>query len=570
MTTSIGASFLQMIQGSSSTTSSTAGLTLLNTSSSSSNSLFGPAAQVSLGDSIPSITGFPDYTSLGSSGLWQFDLTTTLTPQSQGVPQTARSEQQQEADTAALEQAFDYIETGLYDEARTLIQNLLDENPTYAAAVHALGCAELSDANYEAAEQLFEKAHALAPDVGYDTEARNARILQQDDDAVFQYARTMVASPLQRDDGVRLLITLTERNPSHTEAHMLLGDSLLDQGDGLNGLLQYDAAIGTANNSQLSQIEQQLTLLADASPEAAFVRQLVGKAQLGLQRYETAVQTLTLAADLADNQPTYRAELAKAYCGVARQWLARGDVNLAMTSLLKAKDLDSTGSATKVALAEGYIARAERYTQQRDYDAALQDYDKASDLLGSTGNKTLRERAAHGAYALGRNLERQRIAAGEDIDGEVLAYQVAFDLDPDNLTIKRRLAIARNALGDQHLADEEYEQAASAYRRAHDLFQYDTTYRDNMVNAFVMYGDEQVAELDYDAAIEAYRQAYHGDQTNLNTKQKLAGAYNARGLDYIFLENQRAAVADFKEALRLFPDNAEYQANYDSVRAWDY
>ena len=59
------------------------------------------------------------------------------------------------------------------------------------------------------------------------------------------------------------------------------------------------------------------------------------------------------------------------------------------------------------------------------------------------------------------------------------------------------------------------------------------------------------------------------DPQTATSNSKLAGAYNARGLDYKSTEDMDAAVKDFKAALRLFPDNADYQANYNSVKAWD-
>ena len=78
-----------------------------------------------------------------------------------------------------------------------------------------------------------------------------------------------------------------------------------------------------------------------------------------------------------------------------------------------------------------------------------------------------------------------------------------------------------------------------------------------------------MAEFNYDEAIEAYRDGYQVDTFNTTVKTSLAEAYNTRGLDYVTKEKYLQAVADFKEALALFPDNADYQTNYDSVAAYD-
>ncbi len=148
-------------------------------------------------------------------------------------------------------------------------------------------------------------------------------------------------------------------------------------------------------------------------------------------------------------------------------------------------------------------------------------------------------------------------------------FQTAYDLDPENKTYKRKLAETRNAIGDQLYATGKYQEAAQSYNRARELYKYDKTYKANTINAFVKYGDERAANLNYGDAIEAYRQAYLVDTYNAEVKQKLATQYNARGLDYVSWEKYKLAALDFKEALRLFPGNAEYQANYNRYSAWD-
>jgi tetratricopeptide (TPR) repeat protein len=529
----------------------------------------GPPAQVSLGESTPTFTGFTDYLKLGLSGVWQFNLTGVLSPPDSGVPHTARSPDQQKADQAAVDQAFELINQGQYEQARGLMEKLLSEDKTNSAAVHAIGYAHLSEGNYQAAERMFLKAHALNPTVGYDNDARNARVLQLDDQTVLARARAMVNAPEQRSEGIRILIALTQRSPDDAGAHLLLGDTLLKAGDQADGLLQYSSAIRSANSGQLEQIETRLTDLARSAPKSAFLQQLLGKIRVRQGRFEQAVQTLTRANELADNGYGYRRDLAEAQVGLGRELLKSGDLNAAMAAFQRARDLDPTGRETKAAVAEGCLARAEQNARRRDYQSAVQDYRMAADLLGKNGDQALRERAAHGVFAVGRTLERRRIEAGEEIDGEVLAFQVAYDLSPDNNTYKRKLADTRNALGDQLYADGGYEQAAQAYLRAHQLFQYDATYKANTITAFVAYGDQRLASLNYTDAVEAYREAYKVDTGRMGTKQKLADAYNARGLDYMSLEKYTLAVADFKEALRLFPDNAEYQANYNSVSPWD-
>jgi tetratricopeptide (TPR) repeat protein len=545
------------------------GTTSATAATSAAQPVFGPPTQVSLNENTPTFTGFRDYTQLGVSGLWQFDLASVLNPPTGGYAETARSADEQKADEAAVKSAFDAINVGQYDAARTLMNGLLADNPNNAAAVQALGYADLSQGNYGDAEQLFLKAHALNPTAGYDHDAQNARILQGDDETVLARARAMVATPGQRDEGIRILITLTQRSPKDTAAHMLLADSLFAAGEGPNGLLEFSTAIRNADHTQLGQLESRLKQLGEENPSSAYIQQLVGKAQLGQERYDDAIVTLTRAQNMADTTIGYSAALAEAHIGVGRELLATGDVSGALARFQQAHTLDPTGRETQQALAEGYTARGAEYARLGNFSSAADDYRRVADMLAQHGDQTLSEHAAGGAYAAGRALERQRIAAGTEIDSEALAFQAAYDLAPDNLTYKRQLADTRNAIGDELSAAGKYEDAAQAYARAHELFTYDRTYRDNAVQAYVAYADDRLYNLNYDDAIEAYAAAFKIDTTNAGTKQKLADAYTARGLDYASSADYTKAVADFKAALHLFPDNSTYQTNYNSVAPWD-
>lgn len=535
----------------------------------SGTSLFGPASQLSLSQTSGSSGLMGSLYAPASATTWQFDLAGVLNTDAAAIPQQYRTEQQQEAEAQAVEAALNYIDLGEYDQARDLLNQVLDDNPTSAAAVEMLGLAALSEGDYDLAEQLYLKAHALDPSVGYDQDAAGARILKGSDDEVYYRAGAMLKSPQQREEGIRLLVRLTDRSPQFTAARVALADALLDSGDGNNGLMQYNTAIREAQPGELGMLHDRLAALVDEAPTGAFVRQLLGKAQLRLERYDDALQTLRTAVSLADDPVPYYRDLAKAHVGVGYERLARRDISGAMAAFEVAKEVSPTNPDVKAALAEGHVLRAEQHTQRRNYSAALEDYRKAADLLDAAGNRELRDRAAHSAYALGLKLQRQREASGEEIDGEVLAFQVAYDLDSDNTTYKRKLAEARFALGEQHMAVAEYEEAAYAYRRAHDLYEYDATYKAKTIEAFVAWGDERLANHNWDDAVDAYLEAFQIDTSNVESKGKLANAYNARGLDHMDWERWQDAALDFKNALLLFPDNPEYQANYDLVKAYD-
>ncbi|HQL53579.1 MAG TPA: tetratricopeptide repeat protein [Phycisphaerae bacterium] len=532
-------------------------------------STFGPATDVSVNENAPNITGFTDYTALGSSGLWQFDLTGVLNATPTGLGEATVSADQQKAEEKAVALAYEYIDQLQYDSARKLLQSVLDQNARNSAALRALGYVSIGEGDYQGAEELFLKAHAINPSLGYDSDAQIARILQKDDPSVLVAARGMLATTSQRKAGRQLLIALTERSPRNTAAHMLLGETLLKQGDTLNGLMQYSSAITNADTGELSQLASRFERMASEKPGSAFVQQLLGKVQLRQGDYDAALETLTHATQIAEDPTPYQATLAQAYIGRGRAKLTSRDIPGAMADFTQAQTLDPTGRDTKAAVAEGRVAQAEEYSRRGDYRAAKDAYRALGELLAENRNQALKTRAAAGAYAVGRALERRRIAAGAEIDSEVTVFQTAYDLDPENKTYKRKLAETRNAIGDQLYATGKYQEAAQSYNRARELYKYDKTYKANTINAFVKYGDERAANLNYGDAIEAYRQAYLVDTYNAEVKQKLATQYNARGLDYVSWEKYKLAALDFKEALRLFPGNAEYQANYNRYSAWD-
>lgn len=531
---------------------------------------FGPPAQVSINESSPTVVGFRDYTTLGASGVWQFNLQAVLNPSTTSAADAViLPPEQQEAEAEAVKQALAYVDEGNYAAARQLMNDLLANNKTNAAAVHVLGYADLSEGKFAEAEQLFLKAHAMDPAVGYDKDAQNARILQGDDESVLRQAQAMARDPASREESIRILISLTQRSPDNVTARVALAEAMLDQGDAGNGLMQYGTAVRLATTNELPQIEARLAELAAEIPESAFVRQLLGKAQLGQGRYGDAVATLTEASKLGEGDVAFQRDLAAAYVGLGREALRRNDVNTAQGHFQRARELDPTGYETKQAVAEGHIARAEQLVRLGRADAALTSYRKAADLIAVGGDKALRQRGAQGAFAVGRSLERKRIAAGGEISGEALAYQIAYELSQQNTDYKEKLAETRNAIGDQLIAEGDYLAAAQSYRRAYDLFSNNETYKNNTINAFVAYADWRLYNLNYDDAIERYREAFAIDTSNTATKQKLADAYNARGVYYREEKDYKKAVLSFKEALRLFPNNATYQANYNALRGWD-
>ncbi len=542
--------------------------TAYSSTGTSSTSLFGSSAIVSFGQSSSTDAGY-SHLGKGRTGsavrVPVFDASSLLQSQS-GIPATVKTDKQIEQEEAAVQKALDHLSAGEHDPARSILNELLKKDPMNAMAVHALGAIEMDVQDYEKAEKLFLKAHYLDADRGADSDARNARLLRNDDDSVFSKARQMVSSADTRADGIRLLVNLTDRAPTHTEAQVLLGESLLKEADVVNGLQHFNRALVTADASQALRIENRLNELVRMAPEQAYLHHLLGKAQLKQGKYEEAVTTLAHATELADGEDFYGADRARALVGLGRQMLSRNNVAGAIRRFEEAEVQNRLDADVKVALAEGYATRARYKYRLGSQEAAIQDFSLAARKLGSYGSESLRRQLGLSAYVAGLSVSARRQAAGEEIDTEVVAFQVAYDMNPDNATYKRKLADTRSAMGDQFMADQKYADAAAAYNRAYELYKNDATYKQNTIHAYRLLGDKEMGDRQFDKAIAAYRKAYLIDTSDTVSKEGLAAAYNARGLRYMEDKKWGLAAADFREALALFPQNTTYQDNYDSVK----
>lgn len=546
--------------------------TLLNsiyTSSSSSSTEiaindFGTATLLSLGESESTSSGVYDFGSLASLALdTQLSTSTTQTV----------SDEQLEAEDAIIEEATALRIAESYDEARDLLEDLLEENPTNGTAIHALGAIELDLGNYEEAEALFRKADYFAPGNDFDTDAANAKTLQEDDDYVLEQAQRLVASGDTLDQGVRLLTALTNRSPTNAVARSLLAESLITQGDTTNGLIQYQLAISTADQVQLQQLEYKLTELVESAPNSAYLHDLLGQIQLKLGKNEEAAETLGRANQLSE-EDSYASDEALAYVALGYEALEDGDISGAMSSFLTAQELDPDSEEVNLGLAAGYLARGEYRARFGDAAGAIEELDSAKSYLSSVEDgdeelvEELTENIASAYYSAGRTLATRRVASGDSVsDEELAAFQAAYDLDPENSTYQTRLAETENLRGDEYLAEGDYKNAAYAYQHAYEVDSDEESYRDSAISAFLAWGDERVDAYDHHQAITAYQAAYDLDNDNETSKYSLAEALNRRGLFYRSLGDDYYDLAadDFEAALDLYPDNEDYQDNYDSV-----
>jgi tetratricopeptide (TPR) repeat protein len=525
-----------------------AGGTASSSSSSSAGGLFGPSSILSLSSSAQSDPAVPDLTSLVSSAL------AFQQPQAHGFDQEQADQFKQ---ALALESGGDSA------GAQTILDQLHQQDPLNGTVIHAMGTVAFDGNDYAKAAKLFQQSDFLAPGRGYDSDAQNAKLLQQDDGKVLSAAKRMLAGSDTADQGQRLLVALTARSPSNADAQMTLAESFLKSGDAVNGLLRYQQAIENGDPDQLKQIETRMSQLADLSPKAAFVHDLLGKAQLKLGEVSDAEKSFQTAASLAEDPTTYNSDLADAYVSEAQNKLSASDIPGAFDRLYQAQILAPDNDNLKQAFVDAYSARAAQHVHDNDLTDAVTDYQSAIANLSSNATDQQKLNLANDIYSVGRLIEAKR---GDDPVGlEASAFQSAYDLVPDNQTFKTKLAATRELAGDQFLAENNYTDAIGAYRRADYLFPGNSTYKNAFVSTLETDGDNNMAIADYGAAIDSYKEAYDTDKSNLDNKQTLADAYNTRGQNYMTLGEYDLAAADFQQAMSLYPNNEDYQNNYNDA-----
>lgn len=519
----------------------------------SADSLFGPSSVFSLGEAAQSSDTTTSPIDLSS-----------ITSQIYGNAAAPVFKLGKE-DLAALNQARSLRDSGDYDGARGILSGLLQKSANNGFAAHAMGTVAIAEQKYSEAERWFRRADYNAPGHGYDVNADTARILQKDDATVLATARRFLSTPGTADEGQGLLVELTTRSPDQTDARILLADRLIKAGDATNGLLQYRTAIGSADPEQLQRMEATLQGLAQRSPKAAFVHQLVGRVQLALGKFDDAKKTLQEASDLADSDAAYESVVAQAYAASGAALFKDHENDAAITELQQAVSIDPENKSAIRSLADAFEARGTRNEQIGDLVGAIKAFQLAQTQLNKAGTVAQKEALAADFYRVGRRIEGRHLESGQDVGQEALALQAAYDLDPTNTTYRIQLAAVRSRSGDQFIAKADLAGAVGAYRRAYLLRKTYTPYRDKFIDALNQNGAQQLADLKYSDAVNSFKEAYTTDKSNETSKFNLAGAYNARGLDYLAKGNLDLALADFKAALDLYPDNSDFQNNYHSA-----
>jgi tetratricopeptide (TPR) repeat protein len=471
-----------------------------------------------------------------------------------------------EAEAVAIKSALAASQGRDFASARAILGDFLKETPSSARAVFAQGQVELAAGEYSDAEALFRKAGAIDGTIGAELEAENARALTRDDATVLSRARRLIASKETSESGLRLLETLTARSPSNFDARVALAEAQFASGSPIRGLFSYSRALSIAEGAQIQELESRFADFVRRAPGDAFSRSLLGKAQLRLGKTDEALETLTLATQLSGDQEAYRSDEAQAHLAVADEHLASGRIDAALASIERAYSLDPAEKKVKAARAEAYYERAAKRLQIGNANGAIDDLDAALRDAKAGGDNELLTRIGRRAYSTGRTLEARHLAQGAKIGREVTAYQIAFDIDPENRAYRAKLGNIRAALGDQFKNEGNTLDAALSYRQAYETNRSRTDWRDSAITSFRTYAATRQAAYAFNEAIAHFRNAFELDPTNAASRLGLAEAYSTAGLWARDTLGQRSQAADyFREALHLFPDNATYQGYYNSV-----
>jgi tetratricopeptide (TPR) repeat protein len=443
-------------------------------------------------------------------------------------------------------------------KAVEMLEGLIKKDRTYAPAYQSLGSIALDQRDYARAERYFRQAHFFSPQSGFDADAENARVLQRGDDAVMSRARMLISSGETREDGIRLLVGLTQRSEDNGAARIMLADALLAERRTVDALDQYRKALSSEDDTVARTAAARIERLAEAAPGSAVLRNLLGQAQLRMGDAAAALTSFQQATRLAPDDPNFRIAEAPAFVALGRAALQRGDINAALAAFESANDRDPVNTDVRRGYAEGRLARADYRARMGAIGTAITDYAEAARLVRGLDDQALADRIANGAYRAGLALETRRLASGGDISDEVIAFQAAYDLNPDNAAFKSKLAATRNALGDQFMAAGKLKDAAYSYQRAYKLYEHNATYRANTVAAFNAWGADSITYRRFDDAVLAYREAYRTDPNAEGARTNLASAYYERARDYIERGQTTRAISDLREAIHYDPENATY------------
>ncbi len=382
------------------------------------------------------------------------------------------SDRETEERTEVLNSAVDLIKSGDNAEARNIAQGLLDKDGQDASAAHIIARSYLAEKDYDKAEQYFARASTLAPSSQrFASDLANVRLLTKSDDEAMEEAARMVRQPERRLDGIRLAGYIADRSPGNAEAHMMLGDALLDEGLAVGAVASYRNALVAADEGNIEQLVERLRALAAKAPDVGVTHSLLGQALQKQGKYDEAMVELKRAAEIAPTNMSYHYAVASVYGAKGKEALDAGRSQEAIRHYETATAMDPNSGDLKSGLARAHVAMS-KWWLARGLDSKAFDELSAARVHAPSGDEALNKDLARSFNLLG-----DRYRHKDDLDWAISAYQRAYDIDSTNYGYRNDLASTCDAKGTEYFDAREYESAETYYKKAVDLFPGRETYQ---------------------------------------------------------------------------------------------
>lgn len=403
-------------------------------------------------------------------------------------------------------QALQHFQSGLFGEAETACQALVERAPGNVQALHLLGVLAHRAGRANDAIELIRRAVTL--------DSANAE---------FHYNLGVALQTAGRlDEAVASYRHVLRLQPDRAEAHNNLGHALLQQ----------------------SHVDDALACFANAlrlRPEYAEALHNRGEAARRHGRPADAIADLNEAVRL-------RPDFAEAYVTLGRAYADLGQADSAHRSYQKALDLEPQRADAHNNLGLLLLQQGRLDAAQNSFELALRHHAKDPDAENNLG-VVLREkqRLDEAAACFHRALALQPTHAGahnnlgrvcEDrghLEEAAARYRLALCYQPQNAAFHNNLG---NALTILSRADD----ALSCYQQAVRLQPGEPVYHSNLANALTLAGRPEEAEACCRLALRL-RSSYADARHNLAITLAAQGKFEE-------------ALAGNEEALRLEPEHA--------------
>lgn len=374
-------------------------------------------------------------------------------------------ERQAEEQQAIIDSAVDALDAHDFDKAREIAQDMLKKDGQSAVATHIMGRADLAEGDYAGAEKHFARAAMLAPSsTRFASDLNVVRQLKRPEADALDEAGKLINNPYQRDEGMRLLAYLAERNPDSTEAHMMLGDALMEEGQAAEAVTSYRNALVAADDNTLTALVARFRDMVEQSPDVGVTHSLLGQALQKQGKYDEAMTHLKMAADIAPENTSYHYALASVQADMGFEALDAGKTSDAIRYLEQAYAVEPGNESYQKGLSEAHLEMANWWQSHGVNRKAFDELNSAKTFLPDDDEKLA------GKLSRAFNTLGDRYMADDDIDWAISSYKRAHELDTSNLTYRHELSSAYEQRGTSYFDAADYEMAELDYQDALDLF----------------------------------------------------------------------------------------------------